>query len=58
MWGRGGRELIGLFSPMALVIAPEPNELASPATEGAWQVVAHWSTLFVAPAVRAIFCRR
>ncbi len=39
-------------------MAPEPNAEASPATVGAWQVVAHWSTLFVLPAVRAIFCIR
>ena len=47
-----------LISPMELVMAPEPKAAARPATVGAWQVVAHWSTLFVPPAARASFCVR
>ncbi len=47
-----------LISPIELVIAPEPKDEASPATVGAWQVVAHWSMLLVLPAVRASFCIR
>ena len=39
-------------------MAPDPKEAANPATVGAWHVVAHWSTLFVRPAVLASFCMR
>ena len=46
------------ISAIELVIAPDPNAMASPATVGAWQVVAHWSMLLVPPAVRASFCIR
>ena len=46
------------ISPMELVIAPLPNDSASPATVGAWQVRAHWSTLFVPMTCRDSFCIR
>lgn len=39
-----------------LVMAPEPNEVASPATVGACQVRAQWSILFVPNTARKSFC--
>ena len=39
-----------------LVIAPEPNDFARPATVGACQVRAQWSMLFVPRTARKSFC--
>src|SRR3989338_6441076 len=47
--------LQSLISLMELVIEPLPNDIARPATVGACQVRAHWSTLFVPIAARANF---
>ena len=44
-----------LISSMELVIAPEPNALARPATVEAWHSRAQWSTLFVPTAARMNF---
>ena len=46
------------ISSMELVIAPLPNDIASPATVELCQRRAQWSTLFVPMACLAIFCSR
>jgi hypothetical protein len=47
-----------LNSGTELVIAPLPNAAARPATVGACQRRAQWSTLFVLTTTRANFCSR
>ena len=43
-------------SAKELVMAPEPNVVASPATVGACQVRAQWSMLLVLITARKSFC--
>ena len=43
-------------SAKELVIAPEPNAVARPATVGACHVRAQWSMLFVLNTARKSFC--
>jgi len=43
-------------SPKEFVMAPEPKEVARPATVGACQVLAQWSILFVLNTDRKSFC--
>ena len=43
------------MSPIELVIAPEPNVAASPATVDAWQSLAQWSMCRVFMTPRANF---
>jgi hypothetical protein len=41
------------ISPIEFVMAPDPKVVARPATEGACQVLAQWSMLFVPTPARA-----
>ena len=63
-WGNFPHRLAAALPPGSVVLTPDiagngtRHAEASPATVGAWQVVAHWSMLFVRPAIRASFCMR